>query len=566
MKLKLLILNLPLLLSLTINAQGIGQYDEYGWTVLEPSADSRIVYVSSSEGDDNNDGLSESTPKETIAAGDALIRDGFPDHLLLKRGDVFENVTLGRWKSGRSLSEPLVVSYYGENGDRPLIIITEAFIRLAARPRNHVAVVGLEFYKPTSNPDSPSFDNTNSTHGISLSSGSSAENWLIEDCKFRYTWLAAQGNVQNGTGFLQNVFIRRNIISRGWVHNSTTTHQNRIQGLYVNDIENLYIEENFFDHCGWNDQIEDANANQYNHNVYIQTTCFGDIIFKGNILMRGAAHGVQLRSGGIARHNVMINNAIGMNIGYNYAPAYNTEHTLVADNVVTDGRPQIPNDRTNPQTGALWGIWKQVIDNITVQDNIVANILDNRGGNIYPYRNYEDNNANAHGEGNIAWNWERNDFPESNNYTDSDRNIASFATTKSLNGIDGYSNLHLNRPIKTYTFELSAYEYLNYIREGFNKANDIVSDFTFTDNTTLDTDEENIDQLDFFPNPVSNRININSNNTYKYYQIYNLYGIKVASGKMKNNRINVKRLTSGIYQLVVYESREVFINKRFIKN
>ena len=85
--------------------KGIGQYDEYGWTVLEPSADSRIVYVSSSEGDDNNDGLSEATPKETIAAGDALIRDGFPDHLLLKRGDVFENVTLGRCKSGRSLSE-----------------------------------------------------------------------------------------------------------------------------------------------------------------------------------------------------------------------------------------------------------------------------------------------------------------------------------------------------------------------------------------------------------------------------------------------------------------------------
>src|SRR5690606_36580387 len=59
-----------------------------GWTILTPCADSRVVYVSSSQGNDAFDGLSEATPKRTIAAGYALLRDGYPDWLLLKSGDV----------------------------------------------------------------------------------------------------------------------------------------------------------------------------------------------------------------------------------------------------------------------------------------------------------------------------------------------------------------------------------------------------------------------------------------------------------------------------------------------
>jgi cysteine-rich repeat protein len=81
------------------------------WTVFHPSADSRIVYVSQSTGNDANDGLSASTPKKTVAAGAALIRNQYdypynatryPDWLLLKRGDSW-NESLGGWSaSGRS--------------------------------------------------------------------------------------------------------------------------------------------------------------------------------------------------------------------------------------------------------------------------------------------------------------------------------------------------------------------------------------------------------------------------------------------------------------------------------
>src|SRR5690606_6289182 len=60
-----------------------------GWAELAPTVDSRSVYVSSSGGDDRNDGLSPESPKRTIRAGYGLLRDGPPDWLLLRSGDTW---------------------------------------------------------------------------------------------------------------------------------------------------------------------------------------------------------------------------------------------------------------------------------------------------------------------------------------------------------------------------------------------------------------------------------------------------------------------------------------------
>ena len=97
-----------------------------GFTVISPSSDSQVIYVSYSEGSDSNNGLSEASPVQSVAAGFALAREGFPDQVLLKRGDVWPNTTLGEGKSpllksGRSETEPAVLSYYGSSGDRPTL-------------------------------------------------------------------------------------------------------------------------------------------------------------------------------------------------------------------------------------------------------------------------------------------------------------------------------------------------------------------------------------------------------------------------------------------------------------
>ncbi len=73
-----------------------------GWSAFAPSTDTRIVFVSSSQGDDALTGLSADAPKRTLAAGKAQLRHGFPDWLLLRRGDTWHE-SLGQWKlSGRS--------------------------------------------------------------------------------------------------------------------------------------------------------------------------------------------------------------------------------------------------------------------------------------------------------------------------------------------------------------------------------------------------------------------------------------------------------------------------------
>ncbi|MEQ9407470.1 MAG: hypothetical protein RIK87_07065, partial [Fuerstiella sp.] len=92
--------------------------------MLQPSSDSRMIYVSSSEGDDANDGLSESSPKKTVAAGAQLLRSGKPDWLLLKSGDIWSGYSEGGFRlessGGESVERKTVITSYGD-GARPVL-------------------------------------------------------------------------------------------------------------------------------------------------------------------------------------------------------------------------------------------------------------------------------------------------------------------------------------------------------------------------------------------------------------------------------------------------------------
>jgi hypothetical protein len=85
--------------------------DANGWTVFSPSADTHKIYVSNSMGSDANDGLSENTPVQTLAKGLSLMRDGYPDWLLLKAGDTWTGEAFDYVpSSGRSAAEPMLIS------------------------------------------------------------------------------------------------------------------------------------------------------------------------------------------------------------------------------------------------------------------------------------------------------------------------------------------------------------------------------------------------------------------------------------------------------------------------
>ena len=461
--------------------------DGQGWTIINPSSDSRVIYVSYSEGEDDHDGLSEATPKKTIEAANALMRDGYPDHMLLKRGDTWPDFAgLGRWKNGRSASEPIVISYYGESGDRPVIKTIDYFLNPNGYEFNYQAFIGLDLYNSRHDPDSPDFDDGNYSAGIRLIGG--GKDILFEDCRMRfmqissstYTWANHEDNL------VTNFKLRRCIVTDSWAHNTTDSHSARPQGYYASETHGILVEACVFDHNGWSEAFADANANMYNHNIYLAISNHGPIVIRGNILSRGSAHGLQLRSGGLAENNLFYGNAIGMNAGYTEYPAYNTENTYVRNNVVIAGRPQIPNDFSNPQSGALWGIWKQLIDNYYCHNNIVCNINDTRAGNINPYVGQT---ANEYGTGNIAWNWVNNNDPESDpGWVDPDRTVASFnASLGNPETFEDFIQRARSRSVHTWPEEYSANSVNHYIRTGFAEAGNRAPEVSFNYSTPSQT-------------------------------------------------------------------------------
>jgi hypothetical protein len=148
-----------------------------GWTTFNPSPDSRIIYVANA-GSDANDGLTTSTPKQSLAAGYGLLRDGKPDQLLLNRGDIFTNgwiaggqadglggtkANASFQKSGRSRQEPMVIGAYGNlSTARPKIVplstyYSEDFFDAIQNNGGNLAVQSIEFYINNQDPNSGSY-------------------------------------------------------------------------------------------------------------------------------------------------------------------------------------------------------------------------------------------------------------------------------------------------------------------------------------------------------------------------------------------------------------------------
>ena len=98
--------------------------DANGFTVPTPEPDSHVYYVSAA-GSDNNNGTSPASPFPTIAKARTLLRNGFPDYVLLRRGDTFTTPITGWAISGRSADEPMVIGAYTDpnrpSDDRPRI-------------------------------------------------------------------------------------------------------------------------------------------------------------------------------------------------------------------------------------------------------------------------------------------------------------------------------------------------------------------------------------------------------------------------------------------------------------
>jgi hypothetical protein len=327
---------------------------EGGWTEFTPSPDARTVYVSSTTGDDANDGLGEARAKRSLAAAKALLRHGFPDRLLLRRGDTWQE-SLGHWKtSGRSRSEPMLVSTFGDADARPLLQTgTRGGLWTngggGSPPTvDHVAVVGLRFV-------ADGYDGHDGEAGVLLLLPGS--DILIEDCAFeRY---AANVVFQGFDGRLSDVRLRRCVILDAWAIDG------RAQGLYVDAVDGLLVEENVFDHNGWREDLPGAGADIYSHDIYVDNGNTGVTVL-GNVIANAASHGLQLRCGGLAADNLFVRNSIGLLVGGGNAPEPGGVTADVHDNVVLDGKD------IDPAHPRGWGITLENIASGRVRGNVVA--------------------------------------------------------------------------------------------------------------------------------------------------------------------------------------------------
>lgn len=355
---------------------------ENGFTTFDLSPDSLMIYVSSSEGDDNNDGLSPETAVATPARGAQLVRDGFPDFLLLKRGDSWRGMDIGansverRFKSGPSPEQPIVIYSYGDSTERPRLEIDKAFVDDDGNERSNLAVVGLALISFPKIPGDPAF---NGADGGALRFVGTGQNILIEDNYVEY----GEFIVQN----VSEVEVRHNVVYRSY-HVGTCIDGDpngdptfRPSGIFAGGVTGLLIESNVFDENGWNPDVPEACATIYNHDMYLSGN--RQLTVRDNLILRASSIGIKMSSSGLAgsseiliEDNVFAEGEIGLSMGGNANSEYRFADAVVRDNVFTDiGRSQ-PTGRT-----LTWYI--DIIDNdgSEVRDNLLVNQPDL--GNAY---------------------------------------------------------------------------------------------------------------------------------------------------------------------------------------
>lgn len=334
------------------------------WTTFTPSLDSRVIYVSNA-GDDRNSGLSPSAPVCTVARGKALVRHGYPDWLLFRRGDVW-NSPIGAWTAcGRSAEEPILIGSYGSVGARPLFRtggasgITFTGGGSAPPTMDHVALVGLEFYADARDPASPTFVGPGQWPARGVQYLRPGQNLHIEDCLFR---MFSSNIVVEGEGAgMRNLVIRRCVLADAYGLNGVYYGH----GIYLYNVHGARIEENVIDRNGW-DNGPGQLATIFTHNVYIQQLN-SNISLRRNIIARGGSHGVQLRCGGSIVENVFVCNAISALIGGDVGTTSTANEVL--GNVILCGTD------ISPTSLRGWGIEASHLPAVTIRGNLIAQCL-----------------------------------------------------------------------------------------------------------------------------------------------------------------------------------------------
>ena len=344
----------------TVTPSGPSGVWQNGYSASTPATTSMLIYVSKEVGANDSNPGSSSSPVLTLAHGLSLLRNGSPDWLLLRKGDIWPNDYMKLNISGPNSNEPVVITSYTTagvdnahprgtgTGARPLLDLTVGSTPSCGstgRPggsiyiSDNICVIGIEV-------------NGHQQAGqVCFSWDSYTMNFLlIEDCKatnagdngFAIRPLDTFGTNAANTPYpkLNNFVFRRNV---------ATGFQS--SGLEVGGCPGAIIEENIFNgagsgvtnafiHCIYVDSRQPNGTSVGTNplsggvpNAGILTNCNP---IGGNILMNEADQaGSNFRSGGKIIDNLHMSYYAGMDIGY---ATDTSQQTIVANNVGLLGR------------------------------------------------------------------------------------------------------------------------------------------------------------------------------------------------------------------------------------
>jgi len=458
-----------------------------GFTAISASFDSKIIYVSSSSGSDSNDCLSEQSPCKSLSEAFEKTREGFPDHVLLKRGDVWRDRLERKLRSGRSQQEPAVLSFYGNSGSRPRIEYDDNIYTGSRYFLRHFSFIGLEFAAYKHEVGNPAFTgNDNDKSKVFFLGGS--ENILLEDNLFTHVEIAVQPWDIDGNGSLEwstNFTVRRNIFTGAYSNQSSGSRGSRPSNMFIAGTVGLLIEENVIDYGGWNPNVTGAGPSQLNHNIYLQYGQDSDaLVVRNNIIVRASSHGLQARAGGLVQDNFFARNSIGLTLGYQGSTLASGAKARAERNIVTEGwsMARLPDGCSLPGicTRALWGIQYENqsgtgFNQFESVNNIAAGLLDDdtylQTFDALFSRAYFSITKVTPGldVNNIEFNWVFNNNPENpNGYVDPGRTLADY--NESIGGsdsFDAFMNAAKKRPLQTWDPAYTAVEINRYIRAGY---------------------------------------------------------------------------------------------------
>jgi len=315
----------------------------------------KVIYVSSSQGDDNSLGISPRQPVKSIQKALRIMRDGTGDQLLLKRGDVFQTGTITWTASGFSPEQPAVFGAYGQ-GNIP-IVKTGADAAVVTPPKpsptmHYVQIRDIAFIADKRIPEYSTFDVKviDSDHAVGIVWRKPGSHITIQNCLIRgYREGMVIGPAHPGSR-LNHVTIRGNRVLDSY-------GKDRSQGMYIHSTNHVLIENNLFDHNGWH-PVYGGGRNMFNHSIYVQHNNGPDFIVRGNVFSRTSSHGIQMRSGGVAENNIFYRNSLDLFIA---------GHGVARGNIMLEGQ-QIAD--------GLAGAWSiQLInsgDDSVIEGNIIA--------------------------------------------------------------------------------------------------------------------------------------------------------------------------------------------------